>query len=185
MRLKRNATKQRKTKGRGRERIKKRSTVTEYAAVTELDLREFKKKNFVCANRAVHQHNHSFNRLRCQPFIAVTMARLAMALNWAPQDTFVLESSLLHCQPLYTADLRPKCIWQTSPWQCQQWPHMSCTNKFREGHRRAEESQLFCLGWEYDSETSGENQPILPGSCGCMVRRKLWLNLHWTVIRSS
>lgn len=85
---------------RKRERKKKQALHCdrEYAAVIELDLRKFK-KTFSAPPGQFSHHNHPFYSLRCQPFIAVTMARLAKALNWVPQNIFVLKPSLFHCEP--------------------------------------------------------------------------------------
>lgn len=127
-----------KNKGRGRENKQALHCDTEYAAVIELDLKKFTKTLWSTAG----VHNQPFYHLWCQPFMAVTMIQLFHRAD--PRSMMHLVSAVMAVPTML--------------------PHATTLER---GTRQAQESLLFCLGWEHGSETSGEN---LPGSGGYMVR---------------
>lgn len=78
-----------KNKGRGRENKQALHCDTGYAAVIELDLKKFTKT--LCSAAAVH--NRPFYRLRCQPFMAVTMVQPFHMAD--PRSTMHLVSAVM------------------------------------------------------------------------------------------
>lgn len=76
-----------------------------------------------------------------------------------------------------------------APWHCQQSFYVLCTSNCREGHIQAGGSLLFCLGWElwfrdWRDHWRKIHCQFFPVPVA-VWSRKLWLKLHWTVIKSS
>lgn len=143
----------------------------EYAAVIEFDLRKRKKKQF-------SHHNHPFYSLRCQPFIAVPTARLAMVLNWALK-TFVLKiNTITHgWSQSYNA------FGKLHHGRANNAPMSQAPTNLGRGTGELKKAYYFVLvqRWERPLEKIISQFFLVPVAG---ERRKFWLKLHWTVIRS-